>query len=192
MRALVGAGLAMLCVSCAATRTTFEAHNNAYWSERCVRLTDLVHAPLDDQGSRFVHIFWPAPSRDTISLYAAMKMEPSDDAAHVFYRGDDDLGGVAQITHYVGMPEVAELLADCLLWSGRFTRKSRVATSNEDGRPEAFSAIYVERSSGKQIAIETMRDTVGLLVSDRLEGDALRAALRDRMTVRLEGAHDSD
>jgi len=192
MRSLVGAGLAMLCVSCVATRTTFEAHNNGYWSERCVRLTDLVHAPLNDQGFRFVHIFWPAPSRDAISLYAAMSMEPSDDAAHVFYRGDDDLGGVAQITHYVGMPEVAELLADCLLWSGRFTRKSRVATSNEDGRPVEFSAVYVERSSGKKVAIETMHDTVGLLVSDRLEGDALRVTLRERMTVLFEDAYDGD
>jgi len=192
MRALVGAGLAMLCVSCTATQTTFQAHDNGYWFERCVRVTDLVRAPLDDHGFRFVHIFWPAPSRDSISIYAAMKMEPSDDVAHVFYSGDDDVGGVAQITHYVGMPEVAELLADCLLWSGRFARKSRVATSNEDGRPEEFSAVYVERSSGKKVAIETMHDTVGLLVSDRLEGGALRATLRERMTVLFEDAHDGD
>lgn len=192
MRALVGACLAMFCVSCATTQTTFEAHDNGHWSERCVRLTDLVRAPLDDQGFRFVHIFWPAPSKGSITLYAAMSMEPFDDAAPIFYNGDDEVGGVAQITHYVGMPEVAELFADCLLWSGRFTRKSRVATSNKDGWPEEFSAIYVERSSGKKVAIETMHDTVGLLVSDRLEGEVLRAALRDRMKTLFEDVHDDD
>jgi hypothetical protein len=191
MRALVGIALAALGVACATTRTTFDSSHNGGWAERCVRVTDLVHAPLDENGFRFVHVFWPRPSKDTFSLYASMLLEPNDDAGFVFYDGDDKVGGAAQITHYVAMPEVAELFADCLDWSGRFGKKSRIATSSAEGYAKQFAAVYVERLTGRNIAIETMYDTVGLLVSDRVEGDALRTRLRQRMkahfTVALGG-----
>lgn len=186
MRVLAGAALLILCSSCGAHRTTFSSNNNAYWADRCFRLTDWVHAPLDDNGFRFAQIYWPAPRKDTFRLYAAMQVEPNDDHAFTFYDGDDKVGGAAQITHYVSMPEVAELFADCLDWSGRFGKKSRVATVDSDGDPEEFSAIYVERSTGRNVALETMNRTVGLLVSDRLEGEALRAQLRDRMKSLFE------
>lgn len=180
MKALLAIAFASMPASCAMSSVTFDESDRGRYSDRCSRVTDFVSAPLDDHGFRFVHFYWPSPGGDSIAFYASMVNDPGDEHSSLFYKGDDKIGGIGQITHYRFIPEVGEFLANCLEWSGRFIRKRRVATS-DDGFLAEFSAMYVERRTARYVIMDTRSQTLGLLVSDKFKDDELRAELRIRM-----------
>lgn len=185
MRLLAAIAAMMLVASCVTDRVDVDFGENVVWADRCDKVTGLASAPLDGSGFRFVHFFWPGPDSDSIALYASMRSDPNDDHSWDFYTGGD-AGGAGQITHYLWLPEVGALFADCLKASGRFMKISRADTTGENDFLTAFSAVYADRHSKRMVVIETLRETLGVLVSDRLKGGELQAKLRARMGEMFE------